>query len=309
MSEPEKCLSVGKNFSRREWLMAILILLMMQAGALTASHAFMSSQDVLNYISFASTIASLVLAVLAIVYGFYQSESQKRVGDGIEVHLSRIRQATDGMANVSQELTNNSKEMMALGESLPALNEMISSTQKMLTRLDENIINISQEQSRVFSAVSEIRQAQPHVQQQTSDSDVQNQAAENVVFNGPNIAMRYTVLGLSVVFKDNEDKVFARPVFVDSLAGIMASHHPKLRASAGEWSAAIYTAVMVLRSIGVLRGDTFKVTSGDTQKLALASGRYELLKRSAQETTAATDEYQALFRKLEEDLVGVPLNK
>ncbi|WP_157760135.1 hypothetical protein [Delftia acidovorans] len=146
MSEPEKCLSVGKNFSRREWLMLIVILLLIEAGALISSHSFMSNQDVINYISFASTIASLLLAVLAIVYGFYQSESQKRTGDGIDNHLSNLRGTTDEMRKVSGDLVNSARGISGLSQELRLLDDAIKSTHEKLSNMELDLKGVSQNQ-------------------------------------------------------------------------------------------------------------------------------------------------------------------
>ncbi len=300
--------SNSRNFSTREWWMTIGIIVLIEAGIFMGSFAVMGDVEVINFFSFASAIASLILAVLAIVYGFYQSESQKRAGEGISEHLLKIHDATENMTMVSRDLTNNSKEVALLGKSLPALNETISVTKNMLDRLDENVSNISKEQTRVFSAIFGKNQYQSSSPRMTGGADFVMRAAENVVLNGPNIAMRYTVLGLNIVFKDKEDDIFSRVDFVESLAEILASNHPT-KASTGEWSAAIYTAVMVLRSVGLLRGNSLKVDSSDTPKLALAPGMYELTSRLAQETTSANDEYQPLFRKLKDALVGVPFKE
>jgi hypothetical protein len=144
MSEPEKCLSVGKNFSRREWLMLIVILLMLEAGALVSSHAFMSNQDVINYISFASTIASLLLAVLAIVYGFYQSESQKRTGDGIEIHLSKLSGAAEKLAVVSSDLSGNAEKIAGVTDELERLGGAVDLTHNKLSELAGGINTVNE---------------------------------------------------------------------------------------------------------------------------------------------------------------------
>lgn len=314
MSESDKCLSAAKNFSRREWLMLIVILLMLEAGALVASHAFMSNQDVINYISFASTIASLLLAVLAIVYGFYQSESQKRVGDGIEVHLLKITNATDKMSAVSQELMENSKGVAVLALSLPALNEVISTTHQSILRLDDNVRNISHEQGKVFSVVSEIRESHfssfpSSDKDKTPSQELMLTAAENIILNGPNVAVRFTVFGLNVLFKGRENSIFIRSDFVSDLSNLLSTHNTKFQSIASEWISAIYTVLIVLRSIGFLFDEEHKDSSNESDLIILAPGGFALIKKAVEEYAKMGDEERPLYLKIEEELKGVEANR
>lgn len=84
-----------KQFTRREWLLVIALLLMIEYWIISSSYTFAGEQLVLNYISFAGTISSILLAVLAIIYGFYQSSSQQQASSQILSQVENLRSVSD----------------------------------------------------------------------------------------------------------------------------------------------------------------------------------------------------------------------
>lgn len=90
--------------------MIIAIFLMAEAWILNLSYAFVDEQSVINYVSFASTITSLILAILAIIYGFYQSENGKKTNSALENNIDSLqatqRKFDEFISSVDVQLTS-----------------------------------------------------------------------------------------------------------------------------------------------------------------------------------------------------------
>lgn len=66
------------EFSKREWVFSIVIVSLVQAFVWYSAFVNAGSGSALNFISFAGTLVSIILAVLAIGYTYGESISQKK---------------------------------------------------------------------------------------------------------------------------------------------------------------------------------------------------------------------------------------
>ena len=254
MSEFEASMPVRKNFSRREWLMVIIILLMMQAGALTASHKFMSNQDVINYISFASTIASLLLAVLAIVYGFYQSESQKRAGDGVEVHLSHLRTTADQIRAVSTTLSENSSGVSELSTSLKTLNETLHVTQNKLSAVEGSVNGFAKQQESFGASLKEMRGNpvdSPVASRQPLSESINEDVAKIVLGENSGLHIKLVAIAILFAFEGREGVEIEINEIGQGVSNFFAGE--KLFGwSSDAWTGAVVVAFTVLISVDLI---------------------------------------------------------
>ncbi len=252
MSEKEECLSVGKDFSRREWLMLIVILLFAEAGALIASHSFMSNQDVINYISFASTIASLILAILAIVYGFYQSESQKRTGDGIERHLINVRDTTGEMRDVSADLVKNAKGVEKLSLNIDTLVSALEQAHAKLSEIQGGISIVSQGQEVVAKTVSSMFDAVKSGGYVDKPYHASTKPAEALLLNDSNYIVDLVVFSLYTVFDGRSNVSVEMSRVAAPLAKVLVESEYGQKVDIVGWLQVIVFATSVLSSVGVL---------------------------------------------------------
>lgn len=282
MSEPGKCLSVGNNFSRREWLMLIVILLMLEAGALISSHAFMSNQDVINYISFASTIASLLLAVLAIVYGFYQSESQKRTGDGIEMHLSHLRSTTDEMRAVSTNLVESSKGISGFSEDLRSLDRALQATQEKLNGIEGGVQGISKNQEQVNRSINALAILNsPNRSTKDAISIPNENSGRLVLMNRSSLVTDAFALALHSIYKKHSD----RDINTGSLIGKLSEELGKiefLKSNENEWVAYLLLLVTIFVSVGLV--EEANDDGGPYEHIRVSSKNFEAIEESYKQT-------------------------
>ncbi|MBU3823574.1 MAG: hypothetical protein H9917_01955 [Candidatus Oceanisphaera merdipullorum] len=79
-----------KSFTKREWIQLIITLTIAQAFFWYAVFENSQSASALGYVSFAGTLVSIILAVLAIGYTYGESVSQKNKGDGLASQISTL---------------------------------------------------------------------------------------------------------------------------------------------------------------------------------------------------------------------------
>lgn len=76
--------------SNREWVFVIILVILSQFILHQYSSNMMNETQVINYISFSGTIVSIILAILAIVYSFFQSITQQSNSDKIASNLESL---------------------------------------------------------------------------------------------------------------------------------------------------------------------------------------------------------------------------
>lgn len=141
------------SFSRREWLLVISIILMIEAWILNISYSFKADQDVINYISFASTIASLLLAVLAIIYGFYQADGQHKLASTINFQLDSMREVQTSLNRAAEGLDGQLTQIASTTSVLGSISDSIESTHKKLGALEGGLTSLQSQQATFHAAL------------------------------------------------------------------------------------------------------------------------------------------------------------
>ncbi|WP_312590247.1 hypothetical protein [Vibrio cholerae] len=103
-------------FTKREWVTLIILLGIIQAFFWYAVFENSQSASALAYVSFAGTLVSIILAVLAIGYTYGESISQKNKSDGLTDQIKTLgrlienvemeAKSLENIQGISNELTN-----------------------------------------------------------------------------------------------------------------------------------------------------------------------------------------------------------
>lgn len=116
---------LGKPLSTREWLFVIAIVVGAQFFIHSISGRFGGSANALGYVSFAGTVVSILLGLIAIIYSFVQSISQ-----------------TSNVAEMSKQtelLTSAAREVLASKDMIHnSAVEIRSVTESLAGKLDDN---------------------------------------------------------------------------------------------------------------------------------------------------------------------------
>lgn len=139
--------------SNREWIFVIVILGLI--GYVSLLHH--KSVSALGYVSFAGTIVSIIVGVLAIIYAMLESVRQSESGDKLQAGAASIKKAASSigakievMENVSLEIVRAKEELSKAAETT---NKLIHDTlQQFSTQFD----HLHQSHSNLDSQIAKI---------------------------------------------------------------------------------------------------------------------------------------------------------
>lgn len=117
----------------REWLFTIAIVILIQFIVQVGALTFSSDNNVLNYISFAGTIVSIILATIAIVYSFVQTISQQSSASNISNQVDKLMSVV-GVIDESKKTIKTS--IQHLNEASKRLDTAIENQTKINTTVE-----------------------------------------------------------------------------------------------------------------------------------------------------------------------------
>lgn len=138
-----------ERFKNREWLMTGIILILFQFIIQSAAWLYGDSKSALNYISFAGTIVSIILAVLAIIYSYIQNISQQN-------SATTISSQVDKLISVADTINSSKKE----------LSKSLSHLKKVSVKLDYSLSS----QYQIKSSIEDLNRKLRFNSEETSDT-------------------------------------------------------------------------------------------------------------------------------------------
>ncbi|MGF7035773.1 hypothetical protein J2T17_006808 [Paenibacillus mucilaginosus] len=148
-SKPKKEL-VSKKDLVYWFIITDLVLLM--SGLFTWK--FKDTQDVINQVSLISSVSSILLALVAIIYAFFQTLDSKKQGDAQQRTLEKIELQINELGKIKDEFSHIKNEFISFKESSKTDKEELllaidqswkSSASNVFQGLKENQIDIPQE--------------------------------------------------------------------------------------------------------------------------------------------------------------------
>lgn len=139
----------------REWLFTIAIVILIQFIVQVGALIYSSDNNILNYISFAGTIVSIILATIAIVYSFVQTISQQSSASNISNQVDKLISVV-GIIDESKNTIKNSIEH--LNKSSEKLDIAIENQTKLTSKVETISNNFSIEKlTRALNSESTIK--------------------------------------------------------------------------------------------------------------------------------------------------------
>jgi hypothetical protein len=132
----------------REWLYIIFIVILLQFIVQASAWIYGGNSGALGYISFAGTIVSIILAILAIVYSYVQSISQQSSSEKISNQVDKLIGITDkidlskqGLSETIVNLNNISSKIDKTIDHQGVINEKVDGLAENLSRVNLNKID------------------------------------------------------------------------------------------------------------------------------------------------------------------------
>lgn len=147
----------NSTFSRREWLFLIVVIMMVEYWLISVSYNFVGWQEVVNFISFAAAIASILLAVIAIIYGFIQSDSNSKTTGALREQAENLRAHTQNISDSSNSLTKQLEVISTITEKLDALDENIRTSAQKLAGVEKTVEGINASNKEFIEGIQKKR--------------------------------------------------------------------------------------------------------------------------------------------------------
>jgi hypothetical protein len=160
-----------KSLTTREWIFIILFLSLLQGIIWYASFVNAGNSSALNYISFAGTLISIILAVLAIGYTYGESISEKNKSNAIANQIDTLNGVLNNLVIQNSNLEIISKindELLQLSENFQ---EGMSNTSKKVDDLKSSFENAFEKARPVSEKTEEIPNAKNVLMEMLSKTD------------------------------------------------------------------------------------------------------------------------------------------
>lgn len=170
---------VNKNsFTHREWWMLIIMIIVIQWLIHFWSTKAMSSDEMVSYVSFAGTLVSTILAVLAIIYSFIQSASQQTSSEIISREVYRLQDIVDAVNFSTAKVNDSLEKLPSIIEHLEQIPHTVSDTiTQGVTPLKEQNDGM---QAQLLVLTSAITGGSPKLQEDTDTTTSENKKFEYI---------------------------------------------------------------------------------------------------------------------------------
>lgn len=106
-----------EKLKNSEWILIILVIVLLLIIIFIFVTYYGSNKDIVSYVGFAGTIVSIILAILAIVYTYYQNVSQQQSSYRISEQIIKLASVTSKL-NEIDEIVINLRQTLAGIETL-----------------------------------------------------------------------------------------------------------------------------------------------------------------------------------------------
>ncbi|MEI4549603.1 hypothetical protein [Pseudoalteromonas spongiae] len=177
----------------REWLYIIFIVILLQFIVQAAAWLYGGNSGALGYISFAGTVVSIILAVLAIVYSYIQSLSQQNSATQISSQVDKLMSVTERM-----DLSKNDLSLTL--DHLKKVSEKIDITIDHQHQIKEQVESLTSEFSEIDfeSLLGSDRMVRKYAATQKNSDDYYDKP-----FSGGYVGLSYTCIFLYYAEKHN----------------------------------------------------------------------------------------------------------
>lgn len=139
------------RLSTREWLLIIGVLLLIEYFWLADVLQLAADERIVNYVGFAGTIVSIILALLAIIYSYYQSFSQRQENVALATQIEKlsgvVERANLAEAVISDELSKVSQISERVNQSFNLLRDSRTSMSEFQSQMREYVERVMMQPS------------------------------------------------------------------------------------------------------------------------------------------------------------------
>lgn len=226
-----------KPFNKREWLLLVCFLGMLEFLVFYISYLNDSKENLLNFLSLSGTIVSIILALLAIIYSFYQSFIQQISSDSITRQLANLN-------IISHDIKTNNNAITSAVNSFSSLESRISETYSTLCEFKQTSNDFYNKADSVFQNTSQDQLKSPSHESPELDKIKYLISEANTV----------TAVSLVLFYKHDGETITAIEMLyeIEKLASEVLGSDFKYQQS---FPGAASSAFIILEAFGLLQGN------------------------------------------------------
>lgn len=260
--------------------MVVAILLMLEAWVMNIGYSFRQDQDVINYVSFASTIASLLLAVIAIIYGYFQADGQQKSAAAIAAQLQSMSGFQGQLSSTAGVIADHMKSITSTTDTLTKISGSIDAATAKISSIEGGIADVHKQQKAFEQALAATKVVAQQVPPPADVGDIVSKLLSRSSYSADLVAY-----GLAKAFEQSGTLQIPLWKFLRRLSKTLGAKE-ELAFDESNWFGAAYQVVMVLSSLGALKLD-LKRDNSDLSKIVITSEVLETVKKAAKATAAA----------------------
>src|SRR6266571_6692460 len=120
----------GTPKSTREWFYLIAVVVLLEFIFLHSVYTYGTDKEVLAYSSFAGTITSIILALIAIIWGFVQTITQQNSAVELGKQIDSLKDAGKNVTGSAEALTEGLTHLSNVAKKLEDIGEVVTASQK-----------------------------------------------------------------------------------------------------------------------------------------------------------------------------------
>jgi len=123
-----------------KWMIGILLLIIV----FILSYRLVDNINLVNYIGFAGTLISIVLAIIAILYSFYQNNIYENSTRKLDESSEKIKNLTGQIDDSFNKLSNDISKIESLGNVVASLQNAVSSVEEISYEIKGGVLKNSE---------------------------------------------------------------------------------------------------------------------------------------------------------------------
>jgi len=282
-----------KPFGKREWVFLIVVLILSQLIVHMLAWRFGASVSALGYISFAGMIVSIILAVLAIIYGFVQTGEQSRASSTIASQVTSLHRVVESFQKSGGVLSEQLQQLSSISAGIGQTVALGEKSQEQIGKVQASLDDVKNLVSGGAGALRKSGDAETSPSTPAAAHPLKHNEVMNAYVRKMKVIPFTIVFGIAVANKKGETVMatIRQKYFVDIYKQEIAPTDKKFPDLLAKYLEGYFIGVVRAVPSAYLAQDETTVTVVNEFAIAL---------RNLVETTKLTDEWGKVLNRLKE---------
>ena len=142
-------MELGVPKSAREWCYLIAVVVLLEFIFLHSVYTYGTDKEVLAYSTFAGTITSIILALIAIIWGFVQTITQQNSAVELGKQIDSLKNVGKDVTGSASTLTEGLTHLSSLARKLEDIGQVVTASQRGITDVSGKLGEMIKAQDKI----------------------------------------------------------------------------------------------------------------------------------------------------------------